>query len=119
MSAMTSPRPVEQIDERIRFSGLLQSERIKLTSVRGPAWAAAAILALGALLGFAILLVSLVAPGVGDDPREVLVDAFGDRPGLQALAYVFMLSQGLIALFGVLIVSSERGSGLIAVTLAA
>ncbi|MHA6695002.1 hypothetical protein [Homoserinimonas sp. A520] len=105
--------------ERVRFRGLMRSEWIKATSVRAPIWTAIPTVGAAALFAGTVPLIALVSPLEGADPRALIVENFGEQPSLQVLMFVFILVQSLIALMGVLLVSGERGSGLINVTLAA
>ena len=113
-SATTSVR-----ESGVRFSGVLRSEWIKARSVRPPVWTAAVTIAAAALFAATVPLVTIVAPSEGADARSLIVENFGERPLLQAMGFGFVLVQALVALIGVLLVSGERGSGLMNVTLAA
>ncbi len=104
---------------KVRFRGLANSEWIKARSARPPMWTAAATVGTAAVFAGIVPLVAFVAPSEGESPVDIIVKNYGERPALQALGMVFMLVQALVALFGVLLVSGERGSGLLNVTLAA
>jgi ABC-2 type transport system permease protein len=106
-------------DTRLRFGGVLESEWIKARSVRPPVVTAGVTVGLAALFAATVPLVTAVSPGEGADPRSVIIENFGERPSLQALGFAFVMVQALVALVGVLLVSGERGSGLLNVTLAA
>ncbi|MFC0680042.1 ABC transporter permease subunit [Lysobacter korlensis] len=115
MSSATLHAP----ETRVRFGGVLRSEWIKARSVRPPMWTAAITVGAAALFAATVPLVTTVAPAEGADARSLLIENFGERPILQAMTFAFVLVQALIALIGVLLVSGERGSGLVNVTLAA
>lgn len=104
---------------QVRFRGLARSEWIKATSARPPMWTAAATVGTAALFAGIVPLVAFVAPSEGESPAQIIAENYGDRPALQALGMVFLMIQALVALVGVLLVSGERGSGLLNVTLAA
>lgn len=104
---------------KVRFRGLANSEWIKARSARPPVWTAAATVGTAAVFAGIVPLVAFVAPSEGESPAAIIAENYGDRPALQALGMVFMLVQALVALIGVLLVSGERGSGLLNVTLAA
>ncbi|HYI33752.1 MAG TPA: hypothetical protein VEX88_09845 [Glaciibacter sp.] len=103
----------------VRFHRLAHSELIKASSARPTVWTGAATLGTAALFAGVVPLVAFVAPSEGESPAEIIATNFGDRPSLQALGMIYMMVQALVALIGVLLVSSERGSGLLNVTLAA
>lgn len=115
MSSTSSPAR----DVRVRFGGVLRSEWIKARTVRPPVWTAAVAVGTAALFAGSVPLATAVARAEGADARAVIVEHFGERPSLQTLAFTLALVQALIALVGVLLVSGERGSGLVNVTLAA
>jgi ABC-2 type transport system permease protein len=114
-SATIDARPAEP---RVRFTGVLRSEWIKARTVRPPVWIAAVTVGGAAVFAGVVPLVAAVTSTTGEDPRAVFLENLGDRPMLQALGYAFVTVQALVALIGVLLVSGERSSGLVDVTLA-
>ncbi|BDZ46233.1 ABC transporter permease subunit [Naasia aerilata] len=103
----------------VSFAGVLRSERIKLTSLRSTVWTV--LSAVAGSVGFAGLIVLgiLVAPAEGGDAGEIVAATFGERPALGAIGFVVLIAQLLVAVLGVLVVSAERSSGLLAATVAA
>jgi len=101
---------------RVTFRGVLRSEWIKLRSLRSSVWAAVLAVGTTALFTGLIAIGFLVAPTSGEDPVEIIDATFGDRPAIGALGFVILISQSIVAILGVLVVSTERGSGLLAVT---
>lgn len=98
---------------------LLRSEWIKAVTVNGTRWTSASVVATAAFFASTVALVVAVAPTAGEDPKVLLARSFGDRPTISVLAFTFTAVPALIALLGVLLVSSDRGTGALAVTLAA
>jgi ABC-2 type transport system permease protein len=115
----TTTATLQSRETRVRFGGVLHSEWIKARSLRSPVWTAGATVGVAGIFAATVPLVTAIAPGEGADARSVIIENFGERPSLQALAFAFVLVQALIALIGVLLVSGERASGLANVTLAA
>jgi ABC-2 type transport system permease protein len=103
----------------VTFPRVVRSERIKLLSLRSTPWIAAGMV--GGSVAFAGLIAVgfAVVPADGADSVTILTKTFGDRPALGVLAYVALLAQILAATLGVLIVSSERASRLLATTVPA
>ncbi|WP_210505535.1 ABC transporter permease [Naasia sp. SYSU D00057] len=106
----TSPTP------RVTFRGVLRSEWIKLRSLRSSVWAAVLAVASTAMFTGLIVLGFLIAPTSGEDPAEIIAATFGARPAIGVLGFVILIAQSIVAVLGVLVVSTERGSGLLAVT---
>jgi ABC-2 type transport system permease protein len=115
---MSTTLPAPAAGTRVRFRGLAHSEWIKARSARPPVWTAAATVGTAAVFAGIVPLVAFVAPSEGESPTQIIAENYGDRPALQALGMIFVLVQALVALVGVLLVSGERGSGLLNVTLA-
>lgn len=109
------PRP-----PRVTFRNVLRSEWIKFTSVRSSYWTAGLTVGITALFAGVIILGLLAAP---EDPsislREVLTATFGAAPSLGILSFAYAVAHALVAVLAVLIVSTERSSGLLSVTVAA
>ncbi len=53
------------------------------------------------------------------DPRAVILDQVGESPSVSALAFGYTVAQYVVAVLGVLIISADRGPGLLNMTLAA
>jgi ABC-2 type transport system permease protein len=103
----------------VTFPRVVRSERIKLTSLRSIPWIAGALV-VGSVAFTGLIAVGFaLVPAEGADSVTILTRTFGDRPALGVLAYVAVLAQILAATLGVLIVSSERASGLLATTVPA
>jgi ABC-2 type transport system permease protein len=117
MSSRTISLPASAT--RVRFIAVLRSEWIKARSVPAPSITAGATIGAAALFSLTVPIMTIIAPLGGTDAGPLISDAFGVRPSLRALAYGFTLTQPFIAVLGVLLVTSERASGLLNVTLAA
>lgn len=99
---------------------LLHSEWIKLRSLRSTYWAAGlTVLSIFLLSSGLILALAVVPPEVNPDPRGVLLDQAGDNPSLASLTFGYGFAQYVVAVLGVLVISAERGPGLLNMTLAA
>lgn len=105
---------------RLTFARVARAEWIKTRSVRSSYWTAAATIAFTVLFAAGVLLLVSVAP-VADvpDPAAVIVDNYGAAPGVGVVGFAFMFAYALVAVFGVLVVSTERSTGLLAATLTA
>lgn len=98
----------------------LHSEWIKLRSLRSTYWAAVlTVLSVFLMSSGLILAISLVPSEVNPDPRAVILDQAGENPSITTLAFGYMFAQYVVAILGVLIISAERGPGLLNMTLAA
>ncbi|KRF05298.1 hypothetical protein ASH00_13015 [Arthrobacter sp. Soil782] len=101
-------------------SNLLRSELIKLRSLRSTYWAAAlTVLSIFLMSSGLILAVSVVPADVNPDPGAVILDQAGETPSVTTLAFGYSFAQYVVAILGVLIISAERGPGLLNMTLAA
>lgn len=99
---------------RLRFSGILASEWIKLRSLRSTVWcyAIAAVLTIG--------LAPLIALAFAEQGGGIPIDqATQQYFALQAATVGVGLSQLLVSVLGVLIISGEYGTGMIRATLTA
>ncbi|GAA1416924.1 ABC transporter permease subunit [Agrococcus citreus] len=115
MTALTAGIP-----RRTRLGDVLRAERIKLGSIRSTRWAA--ILAVVLSAGFTgLMAVGLFSaetePGV--DVDRLVAETFGPVPTLGAIGFAMLFAPALVGVLGALVVSSERGTGLIAATLSA
>jgi ABC-2 type transport system permease protein len=105
---------------RLTFARITRAEWIKTRSVRSSYWTAAATLAFTVLFAAGVLLLVSVAPAADvPDPAAVIVDSYGEAPGIGVAGFAFLFAYALVAVFGVLVVSTERSTGLLATTLAA
>ncbi|MDF9276210.1 hypothetical protein P4U43_00200 [Arthrobacter sp. EH-1B-1] len=99
---------------------LLPAEWIKFRSLRSTYWAAGLAILFTFLLSTGLILATTLVPEeVNADPRAVIIDQAGENPSVTTLAFGYMFAQYVVAVLGVLIVSAERGSGLLNMTLAA
>lgn len=83
---------------------------------------ATAISAVGLTAGFAALIafgLTMADTEEGIDPAQMIAETFGAQPAIASLGWSIGLAHALVAILGVLLVSSERASGLIAMTLSA
>jgi ABC-2 type transport system permease protein len=117
---MTSITAGAIVARRTRLTDLVRSERIKLTSIRSTRWTAALAVALSAafvgLMAFGLSAAELDgAAGL----EEMILQTFGPTPTLGAIGYALLFAPAFIGLLGALIVSTERGNGLLSVTVAA
>lgn len=105
---------------RVRFTRLVGSEWLKARSVRSTPWTIGATVGVTVLFAAGILQLVLLAPAADvPDPAAVVTDNYGAVPTLGVLGLSFMFSYALVAVLGVLLMSPERSSGLLAATLAA
>lgn len=105
---------------RVTFARVVRSEWIKLLSIRSTV--ATAIVAAGLTAMFAGLVVLGIVVGEtegGVDAAETIAGTFGDQPTPSMIAYTVMFTQAFAAVLGVLVVTSERASGVISATVAA
>ena len=108
------------ISPRITFPHLVRAEWIKTLTVRASYWTVAVTVAFTLLFAAGILYLVMVAPAADvPDLTAVITENYGATPSLGVLGLAFMFSYALVAVLGVLVVSSERATGLLAVTLAA
>lgn len=104
----------------VSFARVTRSQWLKAGSVRS--LRATAISAVGVTVAFtALIAVGLTAAETEDGlaPAEMIAQVFGAHPALATLGWSMGVAQVLVAIVGVLIVSSERATGLIAMTLSA
>lgn len=103
-----------------RLFDLLRSERIKLTSIRSTRWTAALAVLLSA--AFVALMAFGLSAAESEEAiglEEMILRTFGPTPTLGAIGYALLFAPALIAVFGALVVSTERSNGLLSVTVAA
>jgi ABC-2 type transport system permease protein len=101
---------------RVSFGGVLRSEAIKLRSLRSNVWTAILAVAASSLFIGLIVVGLMLAPTSGEDPVAIITATFGDRPSVGVVGFAILFAQAVIAVLGVLIVSTERASRLLAVT---
>jgi ABC-type transport system involved in multi-copper enzyme maturation permease subunit len=104
----------------VSFARVARSEWLKAGTLRS-VWATA-ISAVALTAGFAALIafgITMADTGENLDPAQLIAQTFGDHPALTTLAWSIGFTHAVVAILGVLIVSSERASGLIAMTIAA
>ena len=102
------------------LSRIVRAEWIKTRSVRSSYWTAAVTVAFTVLFAAGVLLLVAIAPAADvPDPPAVIVDNYGAAPGVGVVGFAFLFAYALVAVFGVLVVSTERSTGLLAATLAA
>jgi len=113
MSTATAPRVRETTNPpKLSFAGILNSEWIKLRSVRSTVWVFS--ITLVAAIGLALLVASVASAIIGESPGMT---------GAGAAAVVGMSTTGLalgqlaIAVLGVLIITGEYSTGLIKASL--
>lgn len=112
MSASTAPR--------VTFARLVGAEWLKARTVRATFWTIGVTVAFTLLFAVGILSLVTLAPAADvPDPAGVVTDNYGAVPTLGVLGLSFMFSYALVAVLGVLVMSPERSSGLLAATLAA
>ncbi len=104
----------------VTFGAVLRSEGLKLGSLRSTYWAAGLTVVFTVLLSSGLILATAVAPAdVERDARAIIIDQAGENPSVSTLAFGYTFAQYVVAVLGVLIISTERGSGLLNMTLAA
>jgi ABC-2 type transport system permease protein len=120
MSATTTPENARVTlqaipDARLRFTGILRSEWIKLTTLRSTIWAYAILIvlqmAMGALIVLTLDTTGPSGPGGGDASRG------GEAVLAACLGILF--NQLVISVLGVLVISGEYGTGQIRSSLTA
>jgi ABC-2 type transport system permease protein len=105
---------------RLTFARTARAEWIKTRSLRSSYWTAAVTVAFTVLFAAGVLLLVSIAPAADvPDPAAVIVDNYGTAPSVGVIGFAFMFAYALVAVFGVLVVSTERSTGLLAATLAA
>ncbi|GAA1765049.1 ABC transporter permease subunit [Agromyces humatus] len=108
------------IAPRVTFARVIRSEWIKTGTVRSTYWTAALTLAVTLLFAVGILYLVLLAPAADvPDPNGLVTENYGATPSVGVLGLAFMFAYALVAILGVLAVSPERATGLLATTLAA
>ncbi|MCS5732204.1 ABC transporter permease subunit [Herbiconiux daphne] len=115
MTAAVVPAPSRASFEqpsavRLRFSGILASEWIKLTTLRSTVWAYAIVVVVQIGMGVVLVLTQgdLDAPGQAANQLAVLPSTLG-----------ILLNQLVISVLGVLVISGEYGTGQIRSSLTA
>ena len=108
------------IAPRVTFARVVRSEWVKTGTVRSSYWTAALALAFTLLFAAGILYLVLLAPAADvPDPAAIVTENYGATPSVGVLGLAFMFAYALVAILGVLVVSPERATGLLATTLAA
>jgi ABC-2 type transport system permease protein len=115
MTAATAPaqgrvslQPIP--DARLRFSGILWSEWIKLTTLRSTLWAYGILIVLQVAMGVLLTLTQDEAGLAAQDPSQTAV--FTSTLGI-------MFNQLVISVLGVLVITGEYGTGQIRSSLTA
>jgi ABC-2 type transport system permease protein len=104
---------IELPDARLRFTGILRSEWIKLVTVRSTVWALIVLLLIQVGMGvMAALTISTPEPAVGGDVNAASFAVFVSTIGV-------FFNQLVIAVLGVLVVTGEYSTGQIRSTLTA
>jgi ABC-2 type transport system permease protein len=102
-------------DARLRFTGILRSEWIKLTTLRSTVWAYAILIALQIGMG-ALLVVTQtdeMVAAAGSDPSAVA------QAAVQVSTLGILFNQLVISVLGVLVITGEYGTGQIRSSLTA
>ncbi len=108
------------IAPRVTFARVVRAEWVKTGTVRSTYWTAALALAFTLLFAAGILYLVLLAPAADvPDPAALVTENYGATPSVGVLGLAFMFAYALVAILGVLAVSPERATGLLATTLAA
>jgi len=114
MSAATPlSAPVDLQGARLRFTGLLRSEWIKLRSVRSTMWCYGIMIVLS--VGFGVLL---AAAGSFGDGGQVTAEAQNSIV-VRVATFSVNFTQLIAAVLGVLVISGEYGTGMIRSTMTA
>jgi ABC-2 type transport system permease protein len=104
----------------VTFGNALRAEWIKFRTLRSTYWAAGVAVLFTVLFSSGLILAISVAPAEeGMDPRAVILDQLGEDPSISTLGFGYSFAQYVVAVLGVLIISAERGPGLLNMTLAA
>ena len=117
MTTITSTpaaRPAPHIPTRtaaLGFGGVLRSEWIKLRSLRSTVWSYIAVIVIS--LGMALLLTLTTATG-GEGAPDILGGSAEQQVGLfvQSSTFGVFLTQLVVAVLGVLVMSGEYGTGM-------
>ncbi|GAA1818378.1 ABC transporter permease subunit [Agromyces neolithicus] len=108
------------IAPRVTFARVVRAEWVKTGTVRSSYWTAAFALGFTLLFAAGILYLVLLAPAADiPDPAAIVTENYGATPSVGVLGLAFMFAYALVAILGVLTVSPERATGLLATTLAA
>ncbi|MCS5715557.1 ABC transporter permease [Herbiconiux sp. CPCC 205716] len=112
-SARATLQPVP--DARLRFTGILRSEWIKLTTLRSTLWAYAILTVLQVAMGALLVMTQTdaMAAGAAADP------AAAAHAAVQISTLGVLFNQLVISVLGVLLISGEYGTGQIRSSLTA
>jgi ABC-2 type transport system permease protein len=120
MSTIATDRGTRIGAAHLSAAHLLRAEWVKYRSLRSSYWAAGITVLLSALFASILILGIAVAPvEATTDADEVITGTFGERPTLGVLGYGFLFATTLVGVLAVLLVSTERGTGLFNVTFTA
>jgi len=104
----------------LSFARVLTSEWIKFTTIRSTLWGVALALVGGAGLAGLMAYAFLVGPSLDSTLTAAeMFSEIGDRPALAVIGFDIKLTYALVAILGVLLISTERASGLWNTTLVA
>ncbi|GAB3141615.1 ABC transporter permease subunit [Marisediminicola antarctica] len=105
---------------QLSFARVLRSEWIKFTTIRSTLWGVALALVGGAGLAGLMAYAFLVGPSLDSTLTAAeMFSEIGDRPALAVIGFDIKLTYALVAILGVLLISTERASGLWNTTLVA
>ncbi len=105
---------------QLSFARVLRSEWIKFTTIRSTLWGVALALVGGAGLAGLMSYAFLVGPSLDSTLTAAeMFSEIGDRPALAVIGFDIKLTYALVAILGVLLISTERASGLWNTTLVA
>jgi len=105
---------------KLSFARIVKSEWVKFTTIRSTLWGVALALVGGAGLAGLMAYAFLVGPSL--DSTLTAAEMFreiGDRPALALIGFDIKVTYALVAILGVLLISTERASGLWNTTLVA
>jgi ABC-2 type transport system permease protein len=97
-------------EPRLRFTGVLRSEWIKLTTLRSTVWAYVILLALQIGLGVLMVLTQDAAPS-GSPAGEAALGQTGAEAAVFAATLGILFNQLVISVLGVIVISGEYGTG--------
>ncbi|MCY7411924.1 MAG: ABC transporter permease [Salinibacterium sp.] len=105
---------------QLSFARVLRSEWIKFTTIRSTLWGVALAIVGGAGLAGLMSYAFLVGPSLDSTLTAAeMFSEIGDRPALAVIGFDIKLTYALVAILGVLLISTERASGLWNTTLVA
>jgi ABC-2 type transport system permease protein len=121
MSATTTLAPVRAShqpvpDAHLRFTGVLRSEWIKLTTLRSTLWVYAILVLVQVGMG---VIVVLASDGFGGGPGGAGAPEAANQAAVLPATLGIMLGQLVISVLGVLVISGEYGTGQIRSSLTA